>query len=474
MEEKLKLNLQQRQVQTLTPLQMQLVKVLEMNGPEIEEYVREVIDENPALEAVGDPEGMAEGYGESAEELQQADYRNEEEMPAGVLERGGARRGAMYETAATNRGDTLYEAIMQYLSEAGCDAREMLIGEYVAGNIDDNGYLMRRIDEIADDVAIHAGIEADEAEVRRVWHEIREMDPAGIGATDLRDCLLLQLKRMGDENKSVVLAREIVEHYFDVFSKMHFEKLASMLGVDDEAIAEAYDVVRGLNPKPGTVFSGASDADDRARHIVPDFNVCADSESGEITVSLANRLPELQIEKTFSDEATASLKGNQQAMAFVKQRREDAGNFIRVLEMRQQTLFNIMCAIVELQRAFFMSEDVRDLKPMILKDVAAKTGYDLSVISRATSGKYVATPRGVYPLKLFFSERPTEGSDASAHEILDSIEKIIDAENKQHPLSDAEIAEMLEEQGYGIARRTVTKYRERLGLPVARLRRGMK
>lgn len=446
-----------------------------MNGPEVEEYVREVLDENPALEAVGDVEEPNDGYEESAEELQQADYRNEDEMPSGVMERvSGRGEKVVYETAATSRGETLYEAIMRYLSEIGCDAREILIGEYVAGNIDDNGYLMRRIDEIADDIAIHAGFEADEDEVRKVWRKIRKMDPAGIGATDLRDCLLLQLKRMGDADKNVVLAREIVEHYFDVFSKMHFEKLASMLGVDDEAIAGAYDVVRGLNPKPGTVFNGASDAEDRVRHIIPDFYVYSDPESGEITVSLANRLPELQIERTFREETAGNLKDNQSAQAFIRQKRDDANSFIKVIEMRQQTLFSIMSAIVELQRPFFLSDDVRELKPMILKDVSAKTGYDLSVISRATSGKYVATQRGVYPLKFFFSERPTEGSDVSAHEILDSIEKIIEGEDRLHPLSDAEIAEALEQQGYGIARRTVTKYRERLGLPVARLRRGLK
>lgn len=475
MEEKLKLNLQQRQVQTLTPLQMQLVKVLEMNGPEVEEYVREVLDENPALEVVGEAEEADSRYGESAEELQQADYRNEDEMPTTMAERAGRRgEGVVYETAATSRGETLYEAIMRYLSETGSDAQDMLIGEYVAGNIDDNGYLMRRIDEITDDIAIHAGMEVEEGDVRRVWRKIREMEPAGIGATDLRDCLLLQLKRMGDEDESVVLAREIIEHYFDVFSKLHYEKLAALTGADEEKIAEVYEVVRGLNPKPGLMFSGASDADDRVRHIIPDFNVYADEDRGEITVSLANRLPELQIEKAFREDVSGMGKANQAAQAFIKQRRDDATGFMKVLEMRQQTLLRIMSAIVKLQRRFFMTEDVKDLKPMILKDVAALTGDDLSVISRATSGKYVSTQRGIYPLKLFFSERPTEGSDVSAHEILDSIEKIIDEEDKRHPMSDSDIAERLEAQGYGIARRTVTKYRERLGIPVARLRREMK
>lgn len=477
-EERLGLHLHQRQVQTLAPLQMQLVKVLEMNESEIEDYVNEVLDENPALERADDTNGETGEYGESAEDLQRADYGSEDDIPPVKLEqRGWQGPREIIETSSTMRGETLYEAIMRQFSEAGSSPHEMLIGEYVAGNIDNNGYLERRLDEIVDDIAIHAGFDVTEDEVRGVWEKIRAMEPAGIGAVDLRDSLLIQLKRKEEEdfdqgisNEAVVTAKEIVEHYFDVFSKMHFEKLSSLTGKTTGQIAEAIEEIRDLNPKPGAVFTGTSEAEERANHITPDFTVLVEP-SGHVSISVNNRLPELQIEESFVDDGWAKGSDGGKAAAFIKQKRDEASNFIKVLKIRQQTLMDIMRAIYGLQSEFFKDDDKSKLKPMILKDVERITGYDLSMISRATSGKYVATQRGVYPLKMFFSERPTEDSDVSQHELLNAIKEIINGENKRKPLSDSDIQTMLEERGYGIARRTVAKYREKLGFPVARLRR---
>lgn len=469
MREKLDLQLNQRQIQTLTPLQMQFVKVLEMTAPEIEEHVREVVEENPALE-VGEEPGCNDGYGETSEELQRADYRNEEEIPDGVRqERGG---GAMYETAANSRGETLQEAVMRQLRELGAGEDELLVGEYVAGNLDGNGYMTRDALEIADDIAISAGRYVDEELVEEVMGKVRGMEPAGIGARDLRDCIRLQLERIDAEIPGVGTARRIADEGFDTFSKMHFDKLRVLLGVEEEELQRAVGVIKSLNPKPGALLGGHSVAEERAGQITPDFLVESDADGKNLSVSVPNALPRLEVERTFAtDELAKGANDNGATAMFIKQKRDEASNFIKTLEMRQNTLLNVMGAIVKLQREFFMTEDVRKLRPMVLKDVAALTDLDLSVISRATSGKYVATNRGIYPLKMFFSERPTEGSDASAHEIMDAIRGMIEGEDKRKPLSDSAITEGLEGKGYGIARRTVAKYRERMGFPVARLRR---
>ena len=468
--ESLNLNLHQRQQQTLTPMQLQFVKVLEMNGPEVEDEVQRALDDNPALEAVTPEEPEQESFNESAEEMQLADYRNEDEIPSYRLEANNhSRDDRYYEPVAVERGESVMEYLNSQIAELNLSDTDRKVARYIAGNIDDNGYMSRDLDDIADDLAFQAGIDVDVDEVRRVWNIIRTLDPAGVGAVDLRDCLLLQLRRMAGADAE--LAREIVEHYFDLFSRMHYDRLESMLGVGEDRFRDAMELIRTLNPKPGALITGGTD-DERTRHITPDFNVDAD-DNGVITVTLLSHLPQLQIEASFADDrAVGAAKGGaSEASLFIKQKRDEASTFIKVIAMRQQTLFRVMSAIVKLQREFFLSEDPADLKPMILKDVASITGDDLSVISRATAGKYVATRQGIYPLKFFFNERPKDSLDASSHEIMSALRDIIDKEDKKNPLADSAIADELCKAGYDIARRTVAKYRERLGIPVGRLRK---
>lgn len=474
--ESLSLHLNQRQQQTLTPMQLQFVRVLEMNGPEVEDEVQRALDDNPALEAVSPddqtPDAGAEQFTESAEEMQMADYRNEDEMPSYRLEaRNHSADDRYYEPVAVERAESLMDYLDSQISELHLSAIDRQIALYIAGNVDDNGYMSRPLDAIADDLAFQAGIDVDLDHVRRMWNVVRGLDPAGVGAMDLRDCLLLQLKRRKADDPAVAMAREIVEHYFDLFSRMHFERLQNMLGADEPTFRKALETIRTLNPKPGALITGGAD-DDRTRHITPDFLVEAD-ENGTLTVTLLNRLPQLQIEQSFAEgSASDRMAGGQaDAMLFIKQKRDEANTFMKVIAMRQQTLFRVMSAIARIQHRFFVTEDPLDLKPMILKDVAALTGDDLSVISRATAGKYVATRQGVYPLKFFFNERPKESVDASSHEILAELRRIIDSEDKKNPLADVDIAEALKKAGYDIARRTVAKYRERLGIPVGRLRK---
>ena len=479
MKESLSQSLEQRLQLRLSPMQMRLVRMLEMTEPEIEEEVRREVDDNPALEVVDTPaagEEPAEAYGESAEQMQLADYRDEDDIPPYRLEANNrSADDVRFEPVAVAAGESLMESLMSQLAETDLSQRQLAIARYIVGNIDDNGYMTRTLPQIDDDLAIDAGIEVDMAEIKDIFARIRSLDPAGVGAYDLRDCLSLQLRRMPD-SEAVRTAREIVDNYFDVFSLRHFDRLASLLGVSRESLKEADEVIRSLDPKPASRF-GESDADDRARHIVPDFYVEVDR-NDRITVSMPGNLPELAIERSFDvdDEISVADTGEtsmrkREALSFISSKRRDASDFIELLRLRRITLMKVMEAIARWQREFFLSEDESRLRPMVLKDIAGAIGMDISVVSRATAGKYVATQGGVYPLKFFFNERVSEDEDASSREILSALRVLIQEEAPSSPLSDDALTARLTEMGYNIARRTVAKYRERLGIPVARLRK---
>lgn len=479
MKESLSQSLEQRLQLRLSPMQMRLVRMLEMTEPEIEEEVRREVDDNPALEVVDTPaagEEPTEAYGESAEQMQLADYRDEDDIPPYRLEANNrSADDVRFEPVAVAAGESLMESLMSQLAETDLSQRQLAIARYIVGNIDDNGYMTRTLPQIDDDLAIDAGIEVDMAEIKDIFARIRTLDPAGVGAYDLRDCLSLQLRRMPD-SEAVRTAREIVDNYFDVFSLRHFDRLTSLLGISRESLREADEVIRSLDPKPASRF-GESDADDRARHIVPDFYVEVDR-NDRITVSMTGNLPELAIERSFDvdDEISVADTGEtsmrkREALSFISSKRRDASDFIELLRMRRVTLMKVMEAIARWQREFFLSEDESRLRPMVLKDIAGAIGMDISVVSRATAGKYVATQGGVYPLKFFFNERVSEDEDASSREILLALRVLIQEEAPSSPLSDDALTARLTEMGYNIARRTVAKYRERLGIPVARLRK---
>lgn len=470
MKDSLRLSLSQKLRQRLSPSQMKFVRLLEMNTPEIEEEVRHEVEENPAIEIVDsdrrDDAGEDADFNESAEEMMRADYRDDDDIP--VYNCSASNRSAddpWYEPVAVASPMSLLEYLNAQISQMSVAPDEEAAAEYIIGNIDSNGYLTRPLRSIADDVAITTGVDIPYETFQRGLALVRSLDPAGVGANDLRDCLLLQLDRM-TQSPDTALAREIVADYFDLFSLKHYDRLATALGVSTDDLRRADDIIRSLNPKPGADIGG-DPAEDRARHIIPDFIVETDDEN--ITVTLTDSVPELQIERTFSSDPADS-----EARAFISRRREEAIDFIDMLRLRHETLFNVMSAIVSIQRRFFLTDDESELRPMVLKDVAAITGYDLSVISRATTGKYAATASGVYPLKFFFNEgvSATDGDDdASTQACLAAIRSMIEDEDPSAPLSDEAIAAGLAEKGIEIARRTVAKYRQRLGLPVARLRR---
>lgn len=481
MEESLRLSTEQKLQQRLTPLQVQFVRMLEMTGPEVEEEVRRALDDNPALEQCNHDErdnnlteDSSETFKESAEEVQLADYRDEDDIPSYRLEaRNHSANDKYYEPIAVDSsGDSLMESLNNQLMEFDITDTQSSIAQYIIGNLDDNGYLTRNIATIADDLAFNTGIDVTSQQVKDVFDLVRRLEPAGVGAVDLRDCLLLQLKRK-EQSATTKIAIDIIENYFDLFSKKHYDRMKSLIGINGEQLRDAMAVITSLNPKPGGIMTGGGN--DRSRHIIPDFSVEADPDNGTITLTLLNKIPELQIESTFTEEASelfgTATRSQREAATFIKQKRDEANGFIKILKLRQETLYRVMEAIVKLQRDFFLTDDESRIRPMILKDIAAITGHDLSVISRATAGKYVTTLRGTYPLKLFFNERPKDDDDTSSHEILSVIKEIVATENKDKPLSDEAITKILSDKGYDIARRTVAKYREKLGFPVARLRK---
>lgn len=472
MRESLELSQQQRLQQRLHPEQMLYGRLLEMSTPEIEDEVRRVVDENPALiekQPAADDSPAAEAFNESAEELQRADYGSDDDVPFYRSEQRNAYYEPGYEMPAAAPGETLAENLKDQLADYKLDDRRRAVAEYVIDNLDDNGYLTRSPAAMADDMSAQTGREVSAEMFADALQLVRQMEPAGVGAVDLRDCMLLQLDRM-KPSADVELARRIVADNFEAFSKRHADKLMASLGASQEELARAISVITDLDPKPGG--HADSSCDNSSRYIVPDFNVDMDAD-GRATVALTGRLPELAIEESFlpGEDRPAATRREREAYAFVRARHDEARSFIKMLDARARTLMDVMCAIVARQRDFFITADPGTIRPMILRDIAADTGLDLSVISRATAGKYVATPAGVYPVKMFFNERPTEASDASVHTISERIKTLIADEDKSSPLSDEALRATLAAEGFDIARRTVAKYREKLGLPVARLRK---
>lgn len=462
------------QQQHLLPMQVQLVRMLEMTPAEIELEVTRAIEEMPALETdnsgeyndrTEDGEGQ---FNETADQLQQADYGSEDDIPHYRLDaHNHSADDKRYEPIAVNAGPTLAEYLEEQLDELSLSERERLIATYIIGNLDNNGYLQRDLSAIATDIEITDYMEVGEKELNKVFSVIRSLDPAGVGAINLRDCLSLQLKRLPQNEKNKIAVR-IIDQYYDLFIKKHFKQLASALSISEKEVKEAIETILHLDPKPGGAYSAEA-----ARNIIPEFSV--ESDGNNLTVTLLDNIPELSISESFRIDPIAgpneSSRAAKDAITFVRNKRDEAVTFIKTLSLRQQTLFNVMKAIVEIQTPFFKTGEEIKLRPMILKDIAARTGYDLSVISRATASKYVITANGIYPLKYFFNERPKEDEDVSFHQIAAALRKIIDEENKKSPLSDEAITKLLKKEGYNVARRTVSKYREKLGIPVARLRR---
>lgn len=467
----------QQQQLRLSPQQVRFGRLLEMSAPEFEDEVSRMIDENPALEVVDyedstitqqDDEGQE--FNESADELQMADYSSDDDIP--YYRTHISNRSAddeIYEPIAVDNSTSGMASLETQLSELDITDDEREIARYVIGNLDSNGYLARSNEAIADDIAIGSGISVSPAFVKRVVDIVRTLDPAGIAAVDLRDCLILQLERMPDI-KPVLNARKVLSDYFDLFAKKHFDRIRSILKLSDRDFDDTIRLIKSLQPKPGVLLETAGE-NDRINHVIPDFDILIEPD-GTISVNLtAGRCdlgiaPDFNVEKL--DEST--MHGSGEAVEFIRERYDAASEFIDMAARRTETLRKVIEAIIKLQYEFFQTNDKAKLKPMVLRDIRQLTGLDLSVISRATSGKYAMTPSGIVSLKSLFSESVND-DDLSAHFIEELIRRIITEEDKDHPLTDDAICNKLKEDGHKVARRTVAKYRERMGFPVARLRR---
>ena len=485
----LKQQLRQQLQQKLSPQQIQVIRLLELPAIELEEKVKHELEENPALEEgkempdefdqadgeIGENSDSMTENNEGEDDLSLGDYLTEDDIPDYKLQEI-RDKSTKKEDIPFSVSESLNEFLLQQLGFRNLPDKEMKIAEYIIGNIDDDGYLRRDLGAIADDLMFQAGLNISEKDVENILKMIQDFEPTGVGARTLQECLCIQLQKK-EQTPETPIAIQIIQHYFEDFSRKHYEKILRGLDISEETLKKAIREITLLNPKPGNAWGGTMET--AMSQIIPDFIV--DSNNGEITLSMNNRgIPDLRINKEYQDmfQDYTSNKANQtserkNAIQFVKQKLDAAQWFIDAVKQRQETLMRTMEAIIQLQREFFLTGDEATLRPMILKDVAEKTGYDISTISRVSNSKYVQTNFGIYSLKYFFSEsmQTDSGEEISTREVKKIMKEHIEAEDKRKPLTDEELASILKEKGYVIARRTVAKYREQLGIPVARLRK---
>jgi RNA polymerase sigma-54 factor len=483
----LKQSLQQKLLQKLSPQQIQMIKLLELPTLQLEQRIKKELEENPALDEGQDEEEDVlsdvdqneneDDDSKDDDEFSLEDYmEDDDDTPAYKLTTNNTSKDDDHKEIPYSAAKSFHEHLSEQLMMKELTDREKLLAVYLIGNIDDDGYLRRELDAVVDDIAFSQNLETSVEELQNVLEVVKELDPAGIGAQSLQECLILQLERKENQNVNVKTAKKILLECFDEFTKKHYPKIMSKCSLNDVELKSAVDVILKLNPKPGSSFGEPQTRSIQA--IVPDFIL--DIQSNKIEISLNSRnAPELKINKSFAQmlneyaSTKNSGRSNKDAVVFIKQKIDSAKWFIDAIIQRQNTLLFTMNAIADFQKEFFLSGDETNLKPMILKDIAEITGLDISTISRVANSKYVSTPYGNYSLKYFFSEgmQTDTGEEVSTREIKQILKDCIGAENKSKPLTDDKLAEILKSKGYQIARRTVAKYREQLDIPVARLRK---
>jgi len=479
----LKQRLQQKLLQKLSPQQIQMIKLLEIPAIQLEQRIKKELEENPVLE-----EGNEETYTEQEEikedqttdqqdEFSLEDYMQDDDIPSYRLNARNYSADEKREEIPFSLGNTFREQLKSQLGLRKLSEAQEVLAEYILGNIDDDGYLRRELEAIADDLAFSIGLETTYEALHEVLMTIQEFDPAGVGARSLQECLLLQIDRKEHDDPEIRLARSILKNHFDEFTNKHYDKIIQRLNISEKELKNALEEILKLNPKPGGAMG---DTQSKSFHqIVPDFIL--EENEGELQLYLnSNNVPELRLSRTYSDmfesynanKASAS-KDEKDAITFVKQKLDSARWFIDAIRQRQNTMLLTMNAILDYQKDYFYEGDETRMRPMILKDIADMTGLDISTISRVVNSKYIQTHFGIYPLKYFFSEgmQTDSGEEVSTREIKKILQDCIDAEEKRKPLTDDRLSAILNEKGYQIARRTVAKYREQLGLPVARLRK---
>ena len=476
----LKQHLIQKLEQRLSPQQIQLMKLLQVPTMELDQRIKQEIEENPALEEGADVEDEFEhddidqDFDEDEPEFDISEYIDED--------------GSDYKTKANNHSkddeerviplsgeQTFQELLTQQLHLLHLDNRQFMIADTIIGNLDESGYLNRTLEAIVDDLAFSANIIVTEEEVEETLSLIQELDPAGVGARDLKECLLIQINRKQDGDITRYTAKKILEDFFEEFTRKHYEKIAKRLEIEDEDLKEAIDEILRLNPKPG---GSMRESAKNFQQIIPDFMITEFEGRLELSINGRNA-PELKVSREYEQmlrsyaEGAKTSKSDKEALMFVKQKLDGAKWFIDAIRQRQFTLLTTMEAIMKFQYDYFLTGDETKLKPMILKDIAEIVNLDISTVSRVANSKYVQTGYGIFALKYFFSESLSTdtGEEVSTREVKKILSEAIEGEKKRRPLTDEKLAELLKEKGYNIARRTVAKYREQLNIPVARLRK---
>ena len=474
----LKQSLQQRLLQKLSPQQIQLMKMLQLPTLELEQRIKEEMEENPALdegEEIEEEKIISQEdhiSHEQREDFNFQDYVNDE-TPYYKTQANNFSKDQEEKQTPLALGDSFRERLLTQLGLKIKNERQKTIAEQLVGNLDESGYLRRELFNIVDDLAFSQNITTTEEELEKALKEVQELEPAGVGARDLKECLLIQLNKK-PKTIAIKTAEVILEKCFDAFIKKHYNKISKKLDIDSEAIKSAIAEIVKLNPKPGNSLIETSKS---IQHIIPDFIVTEND--GELNIELNQRnAPSLKVSKEYVEmikgfEASQKTERDKEAILFVKQKVDSAKWFIDAIKQRQNTLLITMQAILKFQKMFFLSGDETQLKPMILKDIAEMVDMDISTISRVANSKHVSTPYGTFLLKFFFSESLStdSGEEVSTREVKIILKEAIEAENKTKPLTDEKLASLLKEKGYLIARRTVAKYREQLHIPVARLRK---
>lgn len=484
----LKQNLQLKLSQKLSPQQIQLMKLIQLPTQAFEQRLQEEMVENPALESGKEDNVDFDEYADNSnddfddydnehidtDDINIDEYLSNDETPDYKYQTNNYSDDDEDKSMPFVAGVTFHQDLLNQLNTFVLDDTEREVAEFIVGSIDDTGYIRRTIQDMVDDMAFTQGIYTDENTVERILKQVvQELEPAGVAARDLQECLLLQLKHKTPTD-SIELAISIIDDQFDAFTKKHYEKLLQKFDITKEQLRKAIEEVEKLNPKPGSSFSGNQKP---IEHVVPDFTIRI--VDGELDLTLNGRnAPELHVSKDYQEmlqsyKDSSDKSAQKDAVQFIKQKLDSAKWFIDAIKQRQETLFVTMNAIMHYQEEYFLEGDETKLKPMILKDIADMVGLDISTVSRVANSKYVETPYGTKLIKDFFSEamKNTEGEDVSTIEIKKILQNVIEEEDKRKPLPDDKLAEILKDKGYPIARRTVAKYREQLDIPVARLRK---
>ncbi len=465
----LKQSLEQKQLQKLSPQQIMTAKLIELPIQSLEQRVRQEIEENPVLE-----EDDSKDRSENSREVSLSDYKEDDPIPSYRLRSDNYSK---YDERPRRETFSVQESFPQNLTEQlqfrNLSDHQTEVANYIIYSLDDDGYLRRTSDRLGDEMAFRAGIDTTEEEVEQMIKVIQTFEPAGVGARDLRECLLIQLNAL-TPTPVVNDAKIIITSYFHEFTKKDFNRIMSQTGMNSERLKAAMARILKLNPTPGGQVSDAYA--DHTRQVVPDFIL--DVQDGEFVLTMPRfSVPEVKVNHKYADilmeAANSSERAKKDAASFVKKKLEAAKWFVDALRQRHTTLMTTMRAILDYQREYFLDGDETKIKPMILKDIADVTGYDISTISRVANSKYIETHFGIFPLKYFFSEsiKNQAGEDVSTRELKKVLQEIVDGENKQQPLTDDEIVDLMKEKGYNVARRTIAKYRDQLGIPKSRMRR---